>query len=90
MIGTRLVAPQMVYCSVTVNDEQWEILSLFSQQSNVLSVFPILFCRQPGASLIIIKGHRHLHECAYIGDDSSEEADELAEIEEEKAALAVS
>lgn len=36
--------------------------------------------RWPGASLILIRGHRHLHECAYIGDDSSEELDELMEI----------
>jgi len=33
--------------------------------------------RWPGASLIVIRGHRHLHQCAYIGDDSSEEVDEL-------------
>ncbi|XP_060525769.1 uncharacterized protein LOC132701659 isoform X2 [Cylas formicarius] len=33
----------------------------------------------PGASLIVIRGHKHLHECAYIGDDSSEEMDELME-----------
>ncbi|KAG5872196.1 Protein of unknown function DUF4793, partial [Gonioctena quinquepunctata] len=33
----------------------------------------------PGASLIVIRGHKHLHECAYIGDDSSEELDELIE-----------
>lgn len=39
--------------------------------------FPI---RWPGASLILIRGHRHLHECAYIGDDSSEELNELIEI----------
>lgn len=38
---------------------------------------------------MIIKGHRHLQECAYIGDDSSEEEDELQEIEEEKLALLV-
>lgn len=36
--------------------------------------------RWPGASLILIRGHRHLHECAYIGDDSSEELEELMEI----------
>ncbi|KAL1497533.1 hypothetical protein ABEB36_008477 [Hypothenemus hampei] len=35
--------------------------------------------RWPGASLIVIRGHRHLHQCAYIGDDSSEELDELME-----------
>nr|CAI5851290.1 unnamed protein product [Callosobruchus analis] len=35
--------------------------------------------RWPGASLIVLRGHKHLHECAYIGDDSSEELDELME-----------
>lgn len=41
--------------------------------------------RWPGASLIIIRGHKHLHECAYIGDDSSEELDELMENIREQA-----
>lgn len=36
-------------------------------------------CRWPGASLSIIRGHKHLHECAYIGDESSEELDEVME-----------
>lgn len=40
--------------------------------------------------MVIIKGHRHLQECAYIGDDSSEEEDELEEIAAEKEALLVS
>lgn len=57
---------------------------------NLLPFFTHSLCRQPGASLIIIKGHRHLHECAYIGDDSSEEEDELREIAEEKAQREVS
>ncbi|KRT83609.1 hypothetical protein AMK59_4208 [Oryctes borbonicus] len=35
--------------------------------------------RWPGASLIVIRGHKHLHDCAYIGDDSSEELDEILE-----------
>lgn len=43
--------------------------------------------RWPGASLILIRGHRHLHECAYIGDDSSEELEELLEIAAEKGIL---
>lgn len=38
----------------------------------------------PGASMILIRGHRHLQECAYIGDDSSEELEELLEIAAEK------
>lgn len=34
--------------------------------------------------MILIRGHKHLQECAYIGDDSSEELEELLEIAEEK------
>lgn len=29
--------------------------------------------------MIVIRGHKHLHECAYIGDNSSEELEELME-----------
>lgn len=36
-----------------------------------------LHFRWPGASLIMIRGHKHLQECAYIGDDSSEELEEI-------------
>ena len=43
--------------------------------------------RWPGASLTIIRGHKHLHECAFIGDDSSEELDELLQIAEERGLL---
>lgn len=39
----------------------------------------MLFSRWPGASLIVIRGHKHLHECAYIGDNSSEELEEMME-----------
>jgi len=38
--------------------------------------------RWPGASIIVIKGHKHLKECAYIGDNSSEELDEVESSEE--------
>ena len=27
--------------------------------------------------MVVIRGHKHLHQCAYIGDDSSEELDEM-------------
>ncbi|XP_024942141.1 uncharacterized protein LOC107269113 [Cephus cinctus] len=43
--------------------------------------------RWPGASLTIIRGHKNLHECAFIGDDSSEELEELLEIAEERGHL---
>lgn len=46
-----------------------------------------VFCRWPGSSMIMIRGHRHLQECAYIGDDSSEELEELLEIAAEKGIL---
>lgn len=34
--------------------------------------------------MILIRGHKHLQQCAYIGDDSSEELEELLEIAEEQ------
>lgn len=44
-------------------------------------------CRWPGASLTIIRGHKNLHECAFIGDDSSEELEELLEVAKEQGLL---
>ncbi|XP_076234864.1 uncharacterized protein LOC143179487 isoform X2 [Calliopsis andreniformis] len=43
--------------------------------------------RWPGASLTIIRGHKHLHECAFIGDNSSEEMEELLEVAKETGFL---
>lgn len=37
----------------------------------------------------MIRGHKHLHECAFIGDDSSEELEELLEVAKETGFLAV-
>ncbi|XP_043475237.1 uncharacterized protein LOC122506891 isoform X2 [Leptopilina heterotoma] len=45
--------------------------------------------RWPGASLTIVRGHKHLHECTFIGDDSSEELEELLQVAEEKGLLKV-
>ncbi|XP_076645280.1 uncharacterized protein LOC143354816 [Halictus rubicundus] len=45
--------------------------------------------RWPGASLTIIRGHKHLHECAFIGDDSSEELEELLEVAKETGLISV-
>ncbi|XP_018059569.1 PREDICTED: uncharacterized protein LOC108694515 [Atta colombica] len=45
--------------------------------------------RWPGASLTIIRGFKNLHECAFIGDDSSEELEELVEIAKEEGFLDV-
>lgn len=48
---------------------------------NIIYLYCVCVCfdRWPGSSLIVIRGHKHLHECAYIGDDSSEELDEIYE-----------
>lgn len=35
----------------------------------------------------MIRGHKHLHECAFIGDDSSEELEELLEVAKETGFL---
>ncbi|XP_070157374.1 uncharacterized protein [Polyergus mexicanus] len=43
--------------------------------------------RWPGASLTIIRGFKNLHECAFIGDDSSEELEELLEVAKEQGLL---
>lgn len=45
--------------------------------------------RWPGASLTIVRGHKHLHECTFIGDDSSEELEELLQVAEEKGLLKI-
>lgn len=37
--------------------------------------------------MTIIRGHKNLHECAFIGDDSSEELEELLEVAKEKGLL---
>jgi len=47
----------------------------------------VVSCRWPGASLTIIRGHKNLHECAFIGDDSSEELEELFEVVKEQGLL---
>ncbi|XP_065215348.1 uncharacterized protein LOC135842011 isoform X2 [Planococcus citri] len=49
------------------------------------STFEVSSCvRWPGASLIIIEGHKNLKECAYVGDNSSEETDFSISSEEDK------
>ena len=35
----------------------------------------------------MIRGHKHLHECAFIGDDSSEELEEVVEIAQEEGLI---
>lgn len=40
--------------------------------------------RWPGASLIVIEGHKNLKECAYVGDNSSEETEDSLSSNEDR------
>ncbi|XP_044745436.1 uncharacterized protein LOC123307264 isoform X2 [Coccinella septempunctata] len=57
-----------------LEDDMKEYWGFYLLKGSVVRVSTCV--RWPGASLIVIRGHKHLHECAYIGDNSSEEADE--------------
>lgn len=59
------------------------LITKINEFDKQLILFMEFIFRAPGASLVLIRGHRHLHECAYIGDDSSEELNELLEIANE-------
>lgn len=52
-----------------------------------MSYYVISSFRRPGGSLIVIRGHHHLRQCAYIGDNSSEEEEELQELKEKKYSI---
>ncbi|VVC95794.1 unnamed protein product [Leptidea sinapis] len=60
-----------------LEDDMKEYWGFYLLQGSTVTVSACV--RWPGASLIMIKGYKHLQECAYIGDDSSEELDELLE-----------
>lgn len=62
-----------------LDDDMKEYWGFYLLRGSIISVSTCT--RWPGASLILIKGHKHLRDCAYIGDDSSEELDELDEDE---------
>ncbi|KAL3289084.1 hypothetical protein HHI36_003526 [Cryptolaemus montrouzieri] len=64
-----------------LEDDMKEYWGFYLLKGSVVKVSTCV--RWPGASLIVIRGHKHLQECAYIGDNSSEE---LAELVEEKKA----
>jgi peptidyl-prolyl cis-trans isomerase SDCCAG10 len=62
---------------LSLEDDTKEYWGFYLLQGSSVTVSTCV--RWPGSSLIVIRGHKHLHECAYIGDDSSEELDELME-----------
>ncbi|XP_026809627.1 uncharacterized protein LOC113551536 isoform X1 [Rhopalosiphum maidis] len=65
---------------ITLEDDIKEYWGFYLLKDSIVKVSTC--SRWPGASIIVIKGHKHLKECAYIGDNSSEELDELESSEE--------
>lgn len=82
-----VVEPEPLRVSMTrhleLEDDMKEYWAFYLLQGSSVTVSTCV--RWPGASLVVIRGHKHLHQCAYIGDDSSEELEELeAQMEEER------
>ncbi|RVE45009.1 hypothetical protein evm_010327 [Chilo suppressalis] len=79
--GPPQLTDELVPVSMTreleLNDDMKEYWGFYLLKGSTVTVSTCV--RWPGASLIMIKGYKHLQECAYIGDDSSEELDELME-----------
>ncbi|XP_044263586.1 uncharacterized protein LOC123010618 isoform X2 [Tribolium madens] len=73
-LSTQLKPLKMVR-HLNLEDDTKEYWGFYLLQGSSVTVSTCV--RWPGASLIVIRGHKHLHECAYIGDNSSEELDEL-------------
>jgi len=77
--GEPVVDPEPVKVSMTrhmeLEDDMKEYWAFYLLQGSSVTVSTCV--RWPGASLIVIRGHKHLHQCAYIGDDSSEETEEM-------------
>ncbi|XP_046687113.1 uncharacterized protein LOC124372745 [Homalodisca vitripennis] len=75
------IRPDTVKVSMTrhlvLEDDMKEYWGFYLLRGSTVTVSTCV--RWPGASLIMIRGHKHLKQCAYIGDDSSEELDELFE-----------
>ncbi|KAG6458418.1 uncharacterized protein LOC115448815 [Manduca sexta] len=79
--GTPQLTDELVPVSMTreleLEDDMKEYWGFYLLKGSSVTVSACV--SYPGASLIMIKGYKHLQECAYIGDDSSEELSELME-----------
>lgn len=73
-IQTDLVKVSMTR-HLVLEDDMKEYWGFYLLQGSTVTVSTCV--RWPGASLIMIRGHKHLKQCAYIGDDSSEELEEF-------------
>ncbi|XP_077296405.1 uncharacterized protein LOC143918385 isoform X2 [Arctopsyche grandis] len=76
VLANKLV-PVTMTRHLLLDDDMKEYWGFYLLQGSIVTVAACV--RWPGASLIMIRGHRHLQECAYIGDDSSEELEEILE-----------
>ncbi|XP_037042951.1 uncharacterized protein LOC119079274 [Bradysia coprophila] len=85
---TKTRTPVSMTRHLLLSDDMKEYWGFYLLKGSTVTVSTC--ARWPGASLILIRGHRHLHECAYIGDDSSEELDELMEIAAEQNGIITS
>ncbi|XP_023946641.2 uncharacterized protein LOC112051995 isoform X2 [Bicyclus anynana] len=74
---TDELVPVSMTRELELEDDMKEYWGFYLLQGSTVTVSACV--SWPGASLIMIKGYKHLQECAYIGDDSSEELDELME-----------
>ncbi|CAH0714805.1 unnamed protein product, partial [Brenthis ino] len=74
---TEELIPVSMTRELELEDDMKEYWGFYLLQGSTVTVSSCV--RWPGASLIMIKGYKHLQDCAYIGDDSSEELDELLE-----------
>ncbi|XP_063547122.1 uncharacterized protein LOC134754711 isoform X2 [Cydia strobilella] len=81
MPGHPEISEELVPVSMTreleLEDDMKEYWGFYLLKGSTVTVSACV--NHPGASLIMIKGYKHLKDCAYIGDDSSEEVDELLE-----------
>ncbi|XP_059061293.1 uncharacterized protein LOC131854181 [Achroia grisella] len=74
---TQDLVPVTMTRELELEDDMKEYWGFYLLKGSTVTVSTCV--RWPGASLIMIKGYKHLKDCAYIGDDSSEELDELME-----------
>ncbi|XP_014210255.1 uncharacterized protein LOC106640672 [Copidosoma floridanum] len=79
------VSPLKMTRHLVLEDDMKEYWGFYLLRGSSVSVSTCV--RWPGASLTVIRGHKHLHECAFIGDDSSEELEELVEVAQERGVL---
>ncbi|XP_077267479.1 uncharacterized protein LOC143900244 isoform X1 [Temnothorax americanus] len=89
MSNEPVVEKETVPVSMTrhlvMEDDMKEYWGFYLLQGSSVTVSACV--RWPGASLTIIRGFKNLHECAFIGDDSSEELEELVEVAKEEGLL---